>query len=520
MNGHGFCKHGDQCPFSHEKIPNYEPTLIDIDASIQNEALLDEQELNFQNEIMISSDKDLSFNTLPSETVSPISTNTNSLRLWPSISLRTERILEQEVPLPSTIKTHEKAPLNGNPWGIKSSRSQISSILKKENDDGDDILKDINKSLIVNLFNDNKPKSQIVIDEKNTLSNKLIPEKLQNNSSSKIHPPHVINQPMISNKLIPEKLQNNTSSQIRSTNVINIQNNLENRISNLYITKNQEYPIFNFLNENNEQHNQNNIEIKHNINNNEGSKSTPPTKPVKSFLEVAQSSMNNNNKIENKVVKKQDILNNNNIDHKNIPSSETSNLVQQVETKKKQICAFFLEGNCRYKENCKYIHGNLCQYCKKHCLHPEDVEQNNKHIRTCALKQEIEDSKNFLCSLCNESVLKRGQKFGLLPECNDIFCVTCIKEYRTSSSKAECPVCSKVSHFIVPSHIYPANNQRKNEIIESYKDKMRKIPCKYFESGECKFGENCHYLHDISNANLIESNLFQDKIPNQPNKKK
>lgn len=500
MNGHGFCKHADQCPFSHEKIPNYEPPpLIDIDASIQNELLSSEYEtedLFFQHESSPITNIDSKYSTLsiPTETVSPMPTNP-TFRLRPSLNLLTEKTKDPELPLKNSFNTNENMSLNGSSWGVKSGRPQISSLLKKENDDGDDILKDINKSLIVNLFNDSKLKKQseyqqIVTNEKKrmTYTNMLVTD-----------------QATISKKL-------NISSQIPTlTDVFNTKNNLENRISNLYITKSQEYPLFNILNENND-HLQNinkNINMKNNSTmSNEDNKSTPPTK-FKSFLEAAQTSINNN-KVNNKVVTKKPDTSNTKIDPKVI-ENESSNH-QQFETKKKLICAFYLEGKCRYKDNCKFIHGNLCQICKKNCLHPDDKEQNNKHIKSCVLKQEIEDSKNLLCNLCNESVLMRGQKFGLLPYCNDIFCVTCIKEYRSSSSKAECPMCYEVSHFIVPSHVYPSNKQRKNEIIESYKEKMRKIPCKYYESGECKFGDNCHYLHNICNDDIIENTIQDNKM--------
>src|SRR5690606_24731594 len=135
-----------------------------------------------------------------------------------------------------------------------------------------------------------------------------------------------------------------------------------------------------------------------------------------------------------------------------------------------------------------FVHGNMCNICNKNALYPNDFEQNKKHVKNCSLKLELENSKTIECTLCKENVIKKGQKFGLLPECDDIFCVTCIKQYRTESSNAECPICTTVSHFVVPSRVFPTSSERKKEIIELYKIKMKKILCKYYESGECKFG--------------------------------
>jgi len=41
------------------------------------------------------------------------------------------------------------------------------------------------------------------------------------------------------------------------------------------------------------------------------------------------------------------------------------------------------------------------------------------------------------------------------------------------------------------------DKRRKEAIIAHYKEKMKQIPCKYFDGGRgsCKFGANCHYAH-------------------------
>uniref|UniRef100_A0A6B2LHD8 RING-type E3 ubiquitin transferase n=1 Tax=Arcella intermedia TaxID=1963864 RepID=A0A6B2LHD8_9EUKA len=134
-------------------------------------------------------------------------------------------------------------------------------------------------------------------------------------------------------------------------------------------------------------------------------------------------------------------------------------------------------------------------------MFPFDDEQNEKHIFECQemrqLESELEQSKLFKCEICKNNVFESNNRFGLLTECSHCFCLQCIKDWRSETQKSECPVCNIVSHFVVPSNIMVTDKKRKNYIIQNYKEKMRQIPCKYFDGGKgtCKFGTNCHYSH-------------------------
>lgn len=176
------------------------------------------------------------------------------------------------------------------------------------------------------------------------------------------------------------------------------------------------------------------------------------------------------------------------------PSSQSS--------RKQQLCMFFIEGTCRYGDACKFVHGLVCNLCKRPCLFPDDLHQNEKHAKTCRLKIEIEESKDLTCSLCKLKIVENNRKFGLLPDCDDIICVPCLKDYRTSTSKAECPVCQAPSHFLIPSHSFPQNPDRKKELTEAFRLKMSKIPCKYYDQGNgvCKYGQHCHFHHKGADA--------------------
>lgn len=107
-------------------------------------------------------------------------------------------------------------------------------------------------------------------------------------------------------------------------------------------------------------------------------------------------------------------------------------------------------------------------------------QQNSKHLEALRRSQEIE------CSVCLERVLSKPapaeRKFGLLSECDHPFCVSCIRNWRSSSPSSgmdvnsalrACPICRKLSYFVVPSVIWYSSKEEKQEIVDGYKDKLR-----------------------------------------------
>lgn len=51
------------------------------------------------------------------------------------------------------------------------------------------------------------------------------------------------------------------------------------------------------------------------------------------------------------------------------------------EEMKKQLCPYAAVGECRYGENCVYIHGDVCDMCGLQVLHPVDAAQRSQHIK-------------------------------------------------------------------------------------------------------------------------------------------
>lgn len=177
----------------------------------------------------------------------------------------------------------------------------------------------------------------------------------------------------------------------------------------------------------------------------------------------------------------------------------------------------FAASNC--PGGCSRIHGNQCLYCRKYCLHPTDKKEKENHLRTCDKKEKyllaLKNSEEIECNVCLERVLSKPKpsecKFGLLPECDHAFCLSCIRNWRSSAPTSAmeigsntntvrtCPVCRKLSYFVIPSGIWFTTKEEKQEIIDNYKANCRLIDCKHFDSGNgnCPFGASCFYKHTV-----------------------
>ncbi|XP_021911091.1 putative RING-type E3 ubiquitin transferase C3H69 [Carica papaya] len=185
---------------------------------------------------------------------------------------------------------------------------------------------------------------------------------------------------------------------------------------------------------------------------------------------------------------------------------------RNVKPADQSICSFAAAGNCPRGEKCPHIHGDLCPTCGKHCLHPFRPEEREEHIKTCEKKHKhleaLKHSQEIECSVCLDRVLSKPtaaeRKFGLLTECDHPFCISCIRNWRSSSPTSgmdvnstlrACPICRKLSYFVVPSVIWYCTPEEKQEIIDSYKAKLRSIDCKHFNfgNGNCPFGTSCFY---------------------------
>ncbi|OVA07008.1 zinc finger protein [Macleaya cordata] len=187
------------------------------------------------------------------------------------------------------------------------------------------------------------------------------------------------------------------------------------------------------------------------------------------------------------------------------------------------ICSFAAAGNCPRGERCPHIHGNLCPTCEKYCLHPYRSDEREEHIKTCERKQKhleaLKHSQEIECSVCLDRVLSKPtaaeRKFGLLSECDHPFCISCIRNWRSNSPTSgmdvntalrACPICRKLSYFVIPSVIWYSTQEEKQDIVCSYKARLSSIDCRYFDfgNGTCPFGSSCFYKHAYRDGSLEE----------------
>ncbi|KAL8204334.1 hypothetical protein R6Q57_009957 [Mikania cordata] len=186
------------------------------------------------------------------------------------------------------------------------------------------------------------------------------------------------------------------------------------------------------------------------------------------------------------------------------------------------MCSFAAAGNCPRGENCPHVHGDLCPTCRKQCLHPFRPDEREEHKRNCENNHKyleaLKHSQEIECSVCLERVLSKPiaeRKFGLLSECDHPFCISCIRNWRSSSPNSgmdvnstlrSCPICRKLSYFVIPSIIWYATKEDKQEIVDSYKAKLRSIDCRHFDfgNGTCPFGTSCFYKHAYRDGRLEE----------------
>ena len=142
------------------------------------------------------------------------------------------------------------------------------------------------------------------------------------------------------------------------------------------------------------------------------------------------------------------------------------------------ICKFFVSGNCSAGQECRFSHS----------------------IPTSSAFQD-----ERTCEICSEDVLLKGCKFGLLENCDHVFCLACIREWRNQKEKQDrlnlrkCPICRVDSYVIIPSTHYMKGVDKAGEKIR-YSQHLSMIPCKNYDQGkgQCPFGSSCLYMHSGS----------------------
>lgn len=188
------------------------------------------------------------------------------------------------------------------------------------------------------------------------------------------------------------------------------------------------------------------------------------------------------------------------------------------------------ESTCRYGESCEYdLHGDLCDLCGCYCLDPTDKLQRKKHRTECIQQHEndmelafaVARSRDKSCGICFEVIMEksREQRFGILPNCNHIFCLECIRKWRqekqfeTKIIRA-CPECRTTSDFVCPSAYWVDTKDDKEKLLSDYKKALEAKQCKYFKQGDgtCPFGNKCFYKHALKNGKRVDVGLVSKPL--------
>uniref|UniRef100_A0A8C0R6G0 RING-type E3 ubiquitin transferase n=1 Tax=Canis lupus dingo TaxID=286419 RepID=A0A8C0R6G0_CANLU len=125
---------------------------------------------------------------------------------------------------------------------------------------------------------------------------------------------------------------------------------------------------------------------------------------------------------------------------------------------KKQLWPSAAGGECPYRENRVYLHGDSCDRCGLRVLHLMDAAQRSQHRRSCSeahgkdveLSSAVQHSKDVVCGICMEVVYEKANPsechFGIVTNCNPTYCLKCIRKWRSAKQLESeiiksCPQC-------------------------------------------------------------------------------
>jgi len=110
------------------------------------------------------------------------------------------------------------------------------------------------------------------------------------------------------------------------------------------------------------------------------------------------------------------------------------------------------------------------------------------------------DPGRHICEICSLDVEQAKRLYGVLDNCDHIFCYECIVSWKRSKySNAEsesCPVCKVRSAFITPSKQWFDNKEDKYRLVKKHKSHLKTLPCRYYlRHGFCRYSDRCFYDH-------------------------
>jgi len=142
---------------------------------------------------------------------------------------------------------------------------------------------------------------------------------------------------------------------------------------------------------------------------------------------------------------------------------------------------------------------NRCDPCRIYCLVDEDEAQNQvhfqdpEHIKNQKIFDErMERSANKICQICNQEVINKvnyngdllpstDRRFGIFQNCDHIFCIKCVQSWIMTGL---CPICLKISPYVIPSEYWIEESDEKILFFDSFVEKTPKKDYRNYMIGE------------------------------------
>lgn len=164
------------------------------------------------------------------------------------------------------------------------------------------------------------------------------------------------------------------------------------------------------------------------------------------------------------------------------------------------ICLqYYKTQKCRYEE-CSFAHITEEKFAKEYyCRSGKRCYSYNCIFQHTDEPIEAKDSET-MCGICYEDIIDTNKRYGLLQNCNHIYCLNCIKTYRSGqmnssislTNRLKCPICREHSRFVLPSKYNLKGEHKKNGFKRFYEKRQAKS-CYYGLS--CPRIKSCPFKH-------------------------
>ncbi|XP_059359681.1 probable E3 ubiquitin-protein ligase makorin-1 [Carassius carassius] len=155
-----------------------------------------------------------------------------------------------------------------------------------------------------------------------------------------------------------------------------------------------------------------------------------------------------------------------------------------------------------------FVHGAAPAEVQKVTGSPETPHRGGAAVSTEQQhSRAFDQSKDVACGICMDKISEKStsqeRRYGILPNCNHAFCISCIVTWRKTKDFQEdvikgCPQCRVKSSFYIPSKHWVCDGEEKASLIAAFKERSSKLKCTFFmRHGCCPFKSECIYSHDM-----------------------